>query len=364
MSRRMLLLAAAGLGALAVFVVVSGVIPIKASSGHWWITEKILHFVMQQSVRTHAITVSTPPPLDDRALVLRGAGHYDLGCAPCHGAVASAMPRIPRAMTPHPPELPLRVGRWSDAQLFYIVKHGVKFTGMPAWPAQQRDDEVWAVVAFLRQLPELDAHGYEQLARGTSNEIWALPPGAAESPDVVVEICARCHGLDGLGRGAGGSPKLAGQSREYMDLAMRAYAEGRRYSGVMGPIAVSLDAAERAAAVRYYASLESGSGVGTGHASMATAGSDADPSTGAEIATRGLPARGVPACVECHSPVPGAKNPAYPRLHGQYPEYLALQLRLLRERRRGGSEYVHLMHGFVGQLTDEQVDDVAAYLGS
>jgi Cytochrome C oxidase, cbb3-type, subunit III len=76
-------------------------------------------------------------------------------------------------MTPPPPYLPPRIPKWEPNELFYIVKHGIKFTGMPAWPALDRDDEVWAMVAFLRQFPKLDADEYRRLAQGE-----AAPSGA------------------------------------------------------------------------------------------------------------------------------------------------------------------------------------------
>ena len=56
-----------------------------------------------------------------------------------------------------------QVSRWNPEELLYLVKHGIKFTGMPAWTALQRDDEVWAVVAFLRALPGMDADDYARL---------------------------------------------------------------------------------------------------------------------------------------------------------------------------------------------------------
>ena len=59
-------------------------------------------------------------------------------------------------MLPQPPYLGTVVEKRSPQQLFYVIKHGIKFTGMPAWPAQSRDDEVWSVVAFLLELPKLD----------------------------------------------------------------------------------------------------------------------------------------------------------------------------------------------------------------
>jgi cytochrome c553 len=93
----------------------------------------------------------------------------------------------------------------------------------------------------------------------------------------------------------------------------------------------------------------------------ATDGSDGDRERGRAIALHGVPARDVPPCVECHGPSAMPKNPAYPRLSGQYAEYLALQLTLLQSRRRGGSEYVHLMHSFVDRLTPGDIEDTAAF---
>ena len=108
-------------------------------------------------------------------------------------------------MTPHPPDLAERIREAKPQELFYVVKHGVKFTGMPAWPAIQREDEVWAVVAFLRKLAHLDQTGYRQLVDG---EFAATPPiymlGVLPAvPAAVTQNCARCHGADGIGRGTG-----------------------------------------------------------------------------------------------------------------------------------------------------------------
>lgn len=132
---------AAVLAAGGFLVAASGIVPIKASSGHWAITAWFLNFSSERSVSTHTIGMSAPP-LDDPGLVLRGAGHYETACRPCHGSPVLPQPRVARGMTPPPPYLPPAIPRWEPEELFYIVKHGIKFTGMPAWPAQERDDEV------------------------------------------------------------------------------------------------------------------------------------------------------------------------------------------------------------------------------
>ncbi len=337
-------------------VAASGIVPLTASAGHWRITNWVLHFTMERSVSTHAIPIDVPQ-LDHPALIKRGATHYDLGCSPCHGHVDGKTPRIPQAMLPPPPPLPDRISHWQPAELFYIVKHGVKFTGMPAWPAQQRDDEVWAVVAFLLRLPALRAEEYRHLAGGQTIALSQLTDGSEKpEPRIVRDNCARCHGVDGSETGDGAFPTLAGQRAEYMDQALRAYADGRRYSGIMGPIAASLNSESQSEAVRHYATIAS--------AAAPDSAITASSSRGEQIATKGIDATMVPACIECHGPAASPKNPAYPRLAGQHADYLRAQLRLMQRRQRGGSQYVELMHEFVDRLTNEQIDDVTAYFAS
>jgi cytochrome c553 len=335
--------------AIGLVTVVSGVVPIKASSGHWPITAWLLHFVMRRSVATHAMGLRVPS-LDAPWLALKGAAHYETGCRGCHGSPDQPRPVIARHMTPQPPSLWAVASEWRPAELFYVVKHGVKFTGMPAWPAQQRDDEVWAVVAFLLLLPGLDAEGYRRLVDGGASP--RLPaPAAAEG-------CARCHGTDGRGRGGPAFPRLAGQRPHYLLAALEAFARGQRHSGFMAPVAAGLHPEEMRALAVYYGGLEQ----------PAAAPPDVDSTLAIErgqtIAERGIPAQRVPSCAECHGPAATPRNPAYPVLAGQYADYLVLQLELFRDERRGGSAYAHLMRPVAKRLTQEQMSDVALYYQS
>jgi len=343
---------AIALGAAAVMI--SGVVPIKASSGHWWITARLLDFSKVRSVATHSLTIKAPPlDLGDPSLVLRGAGHYETGCAPCHGAPGTAVPPVMAAMTPPPPELPDHVSRWKPEQLFYIVKHGIKFTGMPAWPIQERDDEVWAMVAFLRRLPGMDAATYRALIDGASGKDVALIDSGV--PSIVRTVCSRCHGLDGTGRGAAAFPSLAGQHAEYLERSLKAFADRRRLSGIMSAVTAALDDEVIREAVSYYARLPQRASEAASDRTLVARGQ--------LIATMGVPDRSIPACSECHGPAEVPKNPAYPILASQYPEYLTAQLQLLRLRRRGGSGNENLMHVFVGRLTTEDIEAVTAFYG-
>lgn len=348
------------LAIVGIIVVVGGLIPIKASSGHWAVTRWFLEFSMERSFATQSLGVDVPP-LDDESLVLRGATQYETTCRPCHGAPDLRAPRVAAAMTPTPPYLPEVVPEWDAAELFMITKHGVKFTGMPAWPARHRDDEVWAMVAFLRRLPKLDAASYQQLAHGAVRDVEAAAPiemltGPENVPRSVRERCARCHGVDGRGRG-GAFPKIAGQHEAYLYNSLRAFAAGARHSGIMEPVAAGLTDAEMHGLARYYAHLPPA--VGT-HGAAHAAGIE----RGRGIAHRGIPSKRVPPCVDCHGPKHPHPRRDYPMLAGQDADYLVLQLELFKKGHRGGSPYAHLMHEVAPHLTPEQMRDVAAYYES
>ena len=277
-----------GVAAMTALMVISGVVPIKASSGHWAITAAFLDFAKTRSVSTYSWGV-TAPALEDDALILRGAGHYETACRPCHGGPDRHVPPVMSAMTPPPPVLMDRVPRWAPEELFTIVKHGIKFTGMPAWPVQQRNDEIWAMVAFLRRMPQLDAAGYRRLVYGEREAQANLPSTGSESPPRAVrDVCWRCHGVDGTGRGQGAFPSIAGQRAPYLYGSLRAYRDRRRFSGIMGEIATRLSDDEMREIAMYFERLPA----------RAPAASDDDArAQGGEIAAQGVPERDIPACV-------------------------------------------------------------------
>src|SRR3546814_5639660 len=70
-----------------------------------------------------------------------------------------------KGTNPAPPELSETVHKWTPAELFWIVKYGLKMTGMPAWGPTHRDDELWAITAFLLRLPELSPEEYRSMTK-------------------------------------------------------------------------------------------------------------------------------------------------------------------------------------------------------
>jgi len=334
----------------------SGLYNVAASHPHWALTRWFLEFGLQRSVATHSAFI-TAPALDDKDRVILGAGHFDGGCAPCHGAPGGHSDPIVDRMLPAPPELNRAASDWSTEQLFWIVKHGLKFTGMPAWVAQERDDEVWSVVAFLRALPQMSVSQYRLFAIG---DVETPRKDGAEiaSNGVTMEAltrCARCHRGDAQPRSAL-VPRLAGQSQAYVERALRDFASGMRQSGIMTPIAVALDDAAIVALSEYYARAP------TSAPSALPTGPNADQiARGRQIATEGVAESGVPPCLVCHG---DNRAPSFPKLEGQYAPYIVGQIELWKRGLRKKSGYGAIMWTIASRLTDEQARDVAAYFAS
>src|SRR5713101_6456208 len=102
----------------------------------------------------------------DAEAIAGGAEHFQETCAICHALDGSGKTDIGVGLYPPPPDLRLReTQRLSDGAIFYIIKNGIRFTGMPAWDMD--DDHVWHLVAFVRRLPLLSSDEIERMARQT-----------------------------------------------------------------------------------------------------------------------------------------------------------------------------------------------------
>lgn len=339
----------------AVLVAWSGLYDVAASRGHWHITDSFLRFGMEQSVKARA-SDAPAPPLDDPNLVRLGAAHFHTGCAWCHGMPGTPIGPVPGHMLPPPPDLGERASEWTDQELFWIVKHGIKYAGMPAWPTQSRDDEVWTLVAFLRRLPALEPESYMALALGgmkrepKSGRELAM----SESAAAAVGGCASCHGAEDRMPTSSLVPRLHGQPAPMLRAALDAFAAGERESGIMQPVAAMLSPAERQELADYYA----------GRTAPATAAPD-DPQSvlverGRALATDGDASALIPACNGCHG---ADAHPLYPRLAGQSAPYLGNQLRLWQNHPRR-TRTSPIMTPIAERLSEHQINEVAAYYAS
>lgn len=316
-TRKRVLAAAAGLFILGMTIARLGVINIAASTGHWMITDKFLHWSMRNAVRTRSALTIEDPALDPTGLI-SAAGHYAVTCAICHGAPGERPSTVMQAATPPAPDLAVTASEWSDRQLLWIVKHGVKFTPMPAWPTQDRNDEVRRMAAFVRRLSDMSSAEYRELAYG-SGRIGGTTLTRFED---ALPDCERCHADDG--REQPDIPVLAGQKSDYLLTTLEAFAAGRRPSGVMGAAAARVDPAVMRALANHYADLP---GLSESRTMVAASNPTEGDLMAERIVEHGLPEANLPACASCHAP---GKHSRYPVLAGQKPEYLAGRLRRWR----------------------------------
>jgi mono/diheme cytochrome c family protein len=140
----------------------AGVYDVAATEPHWPVTTWLLETARTRSIKLHAAGIQVPAKLSDPANVLIGVDHYAAHCAVCHGAPGVPKGEIAQGLYPQPPDLAKTAPLHSPAELFWIVKHGIKMTGMPAW-RDHSDDELWATVAFVEQLPSMSEQEYSRL---------------------------------------------------------------------------------------------------------------------------------------------------------------------------------------------------------
>ena len=143
-------------------VIYAGFYDVAATTPHWPATAWLLEVARTRSVKAQAAGIVVPPGLTDPAKVIIGVEHYAAHCAVCHGAPGVPKGDIARGLYPSPPDLAKVTPRYTPAELFWIVKHGVKMTGMPAWN-DHSDDELWATVGFLEKLPGMSEEDYAKL---------------------------------------------------------------------------------------------------------------------------------------------------------------------------------------------------------
>jgi mono/diheme cytochrome c family protein len=127
----------------------------------------IMQSAVHASVRRSASGIPNPPPADDDSLVA-GGKLYVLGCQGCHGDLGGVY-REERDSFPRVPELPHLGTKYSEPELYWIVKHGVRMTGMSAYGPFYSEKELWWLAAFL--------HRIDKLPPGTAEKIKAKKTG-------------------------------------------------------------------------------------------------------------------------------------------------------------------------------------------
>lgn len=167
------------LAACAAAFVWSGRYDIGADAPHTRPVFALMQALRQRSIRAHAADL-TVPDLTDPQLVLKGAGQYAAMCTQCHLSPATAESEIRPGLYPQPPNLSRE--RVDPKQAFWVIKHGIKMSAMPAWGASHDDATIWSMVAFLQKLPGMSAQEYKDIvARAPPDDDMDM--GAATDTD-------------------------------------------------------------------------------------------------------------------------------------------------------------------------------------
>ena len=146
----------------------SGVYAIGADEPHTRLGFWVMETFRDHAIKAHAADIRVPP-LDDAALIADGAEHYSGMCTGCHLAPGIEDSEIRPGLYPQPPKL-AEASDLSPAEMFWVIKHGVKMTAMPAWGNRHDDQAIWGMVAFLQKLPSLSAAQYAEMTGGTGGQ--------------------------------------------------------------------------------------------------------------------------------------------------------------------------------------------------
>ena len=163
---------------LAGVVVVAGIAAALIYSGSYNIGADVPHtgpiFALLETARTHSIRahaqyLEVPSDLNSNRRVSSGAAEYGEMCSQCHLAPGMERTEISKGLYPAAPEL-ARGDALSPAEQFWVIKHGIKFTAMPAWGPTHDEDLIWDIVAFVRRLPALHATQYRSFVAQAPEE--------------------------------------------------------------------------------------------------------------------------------------------------------------------------------------------------
>ena len=195
-------------------IVYTGLYDVAASSPHNAVTEWLFSTAMHASVARQARDIEMPD-LRSEELRLVGISDFDAMCAGCHGAPGRKSKAAGPGLNPQPSDLTESAAKMSPAELFWITKYGIRMTGMPAWGATHDDESLWPVIAFMTELPRLDAAAY--------NAMLVRAEGRGH------------HAADAKGHNHGDSPPATDAANAGTEVAIEAVpAEGKPNHGHSG----------------------------------------------------------------------------------------------------------------------------------
>lgn len=150
-------------------VVFGGGFNVAASEGHAPAVRWTFDTAMRNSVQARAAGIAEPAVFTE-AQIAAGAGEFKAMCEQCHGGPGVERENWAEGMQPHPPDLARAAEHWRAREVFWIAKHGIKMTAMPAFGESHDDRTLWNIAGFVKALPAMTPERYAAFEGGHGGE--------------------------------------------------------------------------------------------------------------------------------------------------------------------------------------------------
>jgi len=162
----------------------SGLYNAAADEPHWRLTHLILEVAKERSISVHSVSIKIPP-LKGQKLADIGFPHFHDMCRLCHGAPGYNREEFAEGLYPNPPVLTSEEiqQELDDAELYWVVKNGLKMTGMPSFGATHSQEALQGIVAFVRRLPGMTSEEYAAMVKEGS---WQEEGGTHHTEEDVL----------------------------------------------------------------------------------------------------------------------------------------------------------------------------------
>jgi thiosulfate dehydrogenase len=144
--------------AVVVGVAKLGLYPVNADADPSWLERRLSHWAVDGYVPSQAKMLSENPLKPTESVLMEGMKAFKSNCAGCHGSPADKEGHFGKAFFPKAPQFGNEGLDDDPREIFWITKHGIRMTGMPAFGSMLKDDEMWKIVTFIGNVPKLPAN--------------------------------------------------------------------------------------------------------------------------------------------------------------------------------------------------------------
>lgn len=153
------------LGITGLVVVYTGAYNVAATEQHMSITRWAFDTTMHQSIKRRAADVK-PVETVTPAMLAAGASAYKSMCQHCHAGPGVEREKWADGMRPRPPHLVEAAAEWEPSEVYWIIRHGIKMSGMPAFGPTHDDETLRGIAAFVKELPAMTPERYASMGKG------------------------------------------------------------------------------------------------------------------------------------------------------------------------------------------------------